>query len=215
MDFGTYTLFKENNNFNPMKFKRILFVIIFSTSNCFGQFNSVKERISIKASIARYPTNIWIGTKDGKGFYNKKTLNYRLEGSYGFHKNIEGLFYFGGQNDNFIINNDSVTNIFLPYFGFGVNYHILPHINLKKEMPLDFYLTAKFGGLYVRKDSNPLYSGLMPEVSAGVGGAFYFFGGFGIYGELAFGKFYFRNDAFPLANKFNSGKDWYKIESAH
>ena len=84
-----------------MKFTSTLYLIFFYFS-CFGQLNSVKDRISIKASIARYPTNIWIGTKDGKGFYNKKTFNYRLEGAYGFHKNIEGLFYFGGQNDNFI-----------------------------------------------------------------------------------------------------------------
>jgi hypothetical protein len=33
----------------------------------------------------------------------------------------------------------------------------------------------------------------------------------GVYGELGFGKFYFRNDTFFLADKKNSGKDWYKI----
>ncbi len=191
--------------------KLLLAVLIFALPTLsFTQSNSVKNRFSFKTSVSRYPTNSF--SSDGSKWKNLKTNNYRIETTYGFHHFIEGSAHFGGQKDEFFVSSNKLISMFVPYFGLGVNFHVLPLIRTSREQPIDVYFPVKFGGLIVKSNSNVLYSGYYPEYSIGLGSAFYFFRNFGVFGEMGFGKFSFRNPnltVFP--GQPNLGNDWFKI----
>jgi len=200
---------KSNSYFKPFI---ILILILLQNLQVNSQINdynySVKNRWSIKASIANYKTAFFsqgiIEISDNFiDIQNRKMVNFKVETNYGINKFVEIGFYAGFQHyewikdlENFL----SPTKSFAPLFGVSANFHILPFLVKSKNCRWDLYLTTKYGGCYLphKEIDQPdfLYGKYRHEYGLGLGIGYYFKNIIGFFAEGSVGQYYyFKNHA--------------------
>jgi len=161
---------------------------------------SVKNRWTIKTSIARYKTAFWGNTflSVGDNIFdqkNRKMVNFKVEANYGINKFIEIGIFTGFQHyewigDTLIGMNKSLA----PLFGINANFHILPFFVKSKNCRWDLYLTAKYGGCYLlhKEIDHPDFplGKYRHEYGLGLGLSYYFKNIIGLFAEGSVGQYF-------------------------
>lgn len=173
----------------------LLFFFLLLQGSFFAQTDSsIHGRWTIKASAALTQSGRYKLIGDS-GLDPVYTPNYRLEASYGFKKNMElGLYIGSNKHEGVIV---TYYKEYTKQIGITFNYHILPLIYKNKSLPIDFYLTARYGGVILTKQKESKYYGFNSEYGAGIGVNYFFLKKFGIYADYLIGDFNFRTASFP------------------
>ena len=178
-----------------LNMKYILIVIALNFTCLFGQENPIKNRWNFKFGYSRYVTGAKLSDGSDLGYKKDKTGNLRIEGNYGVFNNFEFGIYMGISNNKWLGYIEKKEG-FIPYFGVNFNYHILPLISKRNNFPVDFYITGKYGGLYINSTLTNL-SGHHEEYGLGIGAYYYFWKNIGVYSEFSLGKYYYSNESHP------------------
>jgi hypothetical protein len=200
-----------------------------------GQNYSIKNRLNTKLSLSFNRTNeINIPLIEFDKIHPfQARLNMRAECNYGVLNWLElGIYigyiryekphlwpelpvdsvYLGGEQEREIV--DRIG--FAPTFGINANVHLLPFFGLNKDCRWEWYLTAKYGGTYLRHhldthtkgfrlDSQGKYVDFeyyfnekryRHEFGIGMGGGVYFWNVFGIYAEALVGQYSYFPEAY-------------------
>jgi hypothetical protein len=179
-----------------------LFCITISVCAQTNDNYSLKDRWTLKASIARYKTAFW-----GTGFAYvgdnfdpsqcRKMANFKVETNYGFNKFIEIGIFVGFQHyewyNDFSYN--KLNKSLAPLFGVNANFHILPFFVKSKNCHWDLYLTTKYGGCYLphKEFDDPVFqvSKYRQEYGLGLGIGYYFKNVIGLFAEGSVGQYFF------------------------
>jgi len=183
-------------------FKLLCFIFVFYSLpvNCqSSEYNySIKNRWTIKASIARYKTHfqgsafMYVGDFFDASL-NRRMTNFKVEANYGINKFIEVGIFTGFQHYEW--SNDEVyrNSSLAPLFGVTTNFHVLPFFLKSKSCHWDLYLTARYGGCYLphKEYDSPLfpYSKYRHEYGLGLGIGYYIKNIIGFYVEGSVGQF--------------------------
>ncbi len=184
--------------------KQFLLLLIFSVYvfSALGQQSPIKNRYNFKISSSWYHTGMRIGSNTKK----TRTEKFRAEVNYGFFNIIEAGAYIGffpstiykqGNGSNLIPERKTL----IPNYGVQANFHILPLLIKNTNFPLDFYLSAKFGGeVFPYKSAHVKNKTHIFQMHGVAGIDFRFVKNFGLYTECGY---YYSPDSKALKNLDN------------
>ena len=206
--------------------KRILILFAFllvTLPFSFTQSYNIKNRLNAKLSLSFNRTNyanIPVVEFDNIPPHPiQAKLNMRAECNYGVFDWLELGGYLGYMRyvsppytyERVIkgYKGRTAPHLFAPTFGVNINIHILPFLNVKKNCRWEWYVTAKYGGAYLRRniefwsssfitnsDGTTQYLEIhcLPNryrriFGAGIGGGVYFWNLVGLYTEVMGGQY--------------------------
>lgn len=196
-------------------FFAISFIILQSFSlkcQTTNDYFTVKNRWTVKASVARYKTAFYknVFAHVGDKFFqttNRKMVNFKVEANYGISKFVEVGLLAGFQHYEYVDESIFETDgdffeyknkrSFAPLFGVNANFHILPFFVKSNTCRWDLYLTTKYAGCYLPHlewdVSDSPYSKYRQEYGLGLGIGYYFKNIVGIFVEGSVGQYFYFN----------------------
>jgi hypothetical protein len=170
--------------------KRILHTLIFVC--CIQQLLAQEnrdQRFNFKLGYANY----YAGSDNYvNGQVDKVTFpNFRIESNYRFGDLVSTGVFFGYSQveGRVIVPPGSRIDVNTPFFGIGVNLHLLQLLIESAELRPDFYIRGELGGHYYNTPDDYLPNGFKSDLAIGVGFAYYIWKQVGIYVEYTYGSY--------------------------